>query len=82
MTNEAQQLLAEALKRIRLSDGFSPEEIGARIGLDKPQAQAAARLLSNQGIVVLGFDFAAHFSPEFRKARARAEKRPTRAAAR
>lgn len=81
MTNEAQQLLDEALKKIHLSDSFSPAEIGARIGLDKPQSEAAARVLSNQGIVELGFDFAAHFSREFRKSRTQVRKAQPRAAA-
>ena len=67
MTKDAEQLMAEALKRVKMHDSFSPEEIGAKIGLPGPQAQAAARALSNAGILVLGFDCAAHFSPDFRK---------------
>lgn len=59
--------MAEALKRVKLSSGFCPTELGAKIGLSKPQAEAAARALSNAGVFVLGFDLAAHFSPAFRK---------------
>ena len=75
MTHEAEQLMSEALKRVQLGGSFSPTEIGAKIGLSKPQAEAAARLLSNAGILVLGFDSAAHFSPDFRKSRAKTEAR-------
>ena len=74
MTIEAKQLMDEALKRVKLSDCFTPSDIGNRIGLSKPQAEAAARFLSNEGILVLGFDCAAQFSPDFRKARLRTEK--------
>jgi hypothetical protein len=70
MTKEATQLLAEALKVAKLHGSFSPEEIGHRIGMHKLQAEAAARSLSNAGVLVIGFDFAAHFSPDFRKANA------------
>lgn len=70
MTTEAEQLIAEALKRVKLSGSFSPADIGAKIGLNKSQAEVAARSLSNAGILVLGFDSAAHFSPEYKKARA------------
>lgn len=68
MTNEAERMLAEALRKAKISGGFSPVELGASIGLNRPQAEAAARALSNAGILVLGFDFAAHFSPAYRKA--------------
>jgi hypothetical protein len=68
MTNEASQLMAEALKVVKVTGSFSPEEIGARIGMDKSRAEIAARALSNAGVLVLGFDCAAHFSPDFRKA--------------
>ena len=68
MTKEAAQLMAEALKVFKLSGTFSPSEIGARIGLHKMQAESAARSLSNAGVLILGFDCAAHFSPDFRKA--------------
>src|ERR1700712_3041690 len=67
MTTEAEQLMAEALKRVKLNGGFDPAELGARIGLSQAQAEAAARALSNAGVLVLGFDGAAHFSPAFRK---------------
>ena len=70
MTKEAAQLMAEALRVVKLCGTFSPSEIGARIGLHKMQAESAARSLSNAGVLVLGFDFAAHFSPDFRKANA------------
>ena len=68
MTKEAAQLMAEALRVVKLSGTFSPSEIGARVGLHKMQAECAARSLSNAGVLVLGFDCAAHFSPDFRKA--------------
>jgi hypothetical protein len=32
------------------------------------QAESAARSLSDAGVLVHGFDCAAHFSPDFRKA--------------
>jgi hypothetical protein len=70
MSNEAEQLVAEAMKRVGLSGSFSPSEVGAKIGLTKPQAEAAARALSNAGVLVLGFDCAAHFSTDYRKLRA------------
>jgi hypothetical protein len=69
MTPEADQLLAVALKKVDLRDGFSPEELGARVGLSKLQAQAAARLLANAGVLVLGFDQSAEFSDDFRRSR-------------
>lgn len=68
MTTEANKLMAEALKRVSAGGSFSPAEIGAKIGLNKFQSEAAARALSNAGVLVLGFDCAAEFSPEFRKA--------------
>ena len=61
-------LMAEALRRVKLDGSFSPAEIGRKIGLNKPQAEMAARALSNAGVLVLGFDSAAHFSPDFKKA--------------
>jgi len=73
MTTDASDLMAEALKRVDLKGTFSPEEIGAKVGLTKMRAEAAARFLSNQGILVLGFDSAAHFSPDFRKSRMKSE---------
>jgi hypothetical protein len=67
MTQEAERLMAEALRRIKLGGSFDPAQVGARIGLNKPQAESAARALSNAGVLVLGFDLAAHFSPAFKK---------------
>jgi len=80
MNNEAERLMTEALRRVRLSDSFCPIEIGHKIGLDRPHSEAAARALSNAGVLVLGFDMAAHFTPDFRKSRARTApaKRPRR----
>ena len=69
MSTESDQLVAEALKRVGLGGSFSPSELGAKIGLSKPQAEAAARALSNAGVLVLGFDNAAHFSSDYRKLR-------------
>jgi hypothetical protein len=77
MTNEASTLLAAALKSATLSGSFSPAELGAKIGLNKFQAEAAARDLSRAGVLELGFDCAANFSPEYRKAHA---KTPAKAA--
>ena len=73
MTNEATQLMAEALRVAKIDGSFSPAELGAKIGIKKAQAEAAARELSNAGVLVLGFDCSANFSPDFRKARAKAE---------
>jgi hypothetical protein len=70
MSNELDQLVAEAMKRVGLGGSFSPSEVGAKIGLSKPQAEAAARALSNAGVLILGFDNAAHFSSDYRKLRA------------
>jgi hypothetical protein len=78
MTKEATQLMQEALKRVSVSGSFSPAEIGAKIGMDKHQAESAARALSNAGVLVLGFDCAAHFSPDFRKANKPAVRKPAR----
>ena len=80
MTNEAERMMTEALRRVALSDSFSPVELGHKIGMDRPQSEAAARALSNAGVLVLGFDLAAHFSTDFRKSRARiaTTKRPRR----
>ena len=71
MTPDAAQLMAAALKAIKLDGSFCPIELGARAGMEKWQAEAAARQLSNAGILVLGFDSAAHFSPDFRKSQAK-----------
>ena len=72
MNDDASQLMAEALKRVTVSGSFDPAEVGKRVGLSKPQAQQAARALANAGVLVLGFDSAAEFSPDFRKANAKA----------
>jgi hypothetical protein len=72
MTTEASRLMAEALRIAKLDGSFSPAEVGAKIGLNKPQAEMAARALSNAGVLVLGFDCSAHFSPDFKKAQRRA----------
>jgi hypothetical protein len=78
MTNEATQLMAEALRVAKLDGSFSPAELGAKIGLKKPQAEAAARELSNAGVLVLGFDCSANFSPDFRKIRSKADAKAAR----
>ncbi|HWE03426.1 MAG TPA: hypothetical protein VG326_13555 [Tepidisphaeraceae bacterium] len=67
MTNEAEKMLEAALKRVKLGGGFDPAQMGARIGLNRAQSETAARALANAGVLVLGFDFAAHFSPAYRK---------------
>ena len=56
MTIDAEQLLAAALKKVDLRGGFDPAELGSKAGLSKPQAVAAARVLANAGVLVLGFD--------------------------
>jgi hypothetical protein len=38
--------------------------------MDKFRAQAAARWLANAGVIELGFDSAAHFTADYRKAHA------------
>ena len=68
MTTEASTLLAAALKSATLKGSFCPTDLGARVGLNKIQAEAAARWLANAGVLELGFDSAAHFTPEHRKA--------------
>lgn len=73
MTHDASQLMAEALRIVTVSGSFSPARIGAGIGLSKPQAEAAARELSNAGVLELGFDCDAHFSRDFRKSRERSD---------
>jgi hypothetical protein len=78
MTAEAEQLLAAALKKVDLHGGFQPAELGAKIGLSKLQADAAARVLANAGVLVLGFDRSAEFSPGFRKTRVPAAARPAK----
>ena len=78
MTKEATQLMAEALERVTVDGAFSPAEVGAGIGLDRAQAESAARALSNAGVLVLGFDCAAEFTPDFRKAQAAAGRKALR----
>jgi hypothetical protein len=75
MTNDASLLMDEALKVVKLNGSFSPAEIGARVGLSKLQAESAARALSNAGVIELGFDCAAFFSSDFRKARTPIERK-------
>ena len=70
MTNEATRLMAEALERVTVGGSFSPAEVGAGVGLDRLRAEAAARALSDAGVLDLGFDCAAAFTPAFRKAHA------------
>ena len=78
MTPEADRLLEVVLKKISLQDGFSPAELGARVGLNKLQAEAAARTLANAGVLVMGFDNSAEFSDDFRRARAALRVRPAK----
>src|SRR4051794_37502754 len=68
MNQEAQRLLNEAVRVAGLRGSFDAVELGEGIGLNKGQAETAARALSNAGILSLGFDNAAHFTPEYRKA--------------
>lgn len=75
MTEEANLLLAEALKRVTVSGSFDPASMGKRLGLSKPQAESAARALANAGVLVLGFDSAAEFSSDYRKAHATADRK-------
>ena len=80
MIKEAEQLMSEALKRVDLHDSFSPAEIGKRLGMNRFQSEAAARALSDAGVLVLGFDCAASFSSDFRKSRKRSPAKPGRPA--
>jgi hypothetical protein len=82
MTSEAERLMAEALKRVKLNGGFDPAALGAKIGLNKAQAEIAARALANAGVLVLGFDSSAQFSPGFRKNRSPDLRESTRKKAR
>lgn len=75
MDKQAEQLIEEALKRVKLDDSFSPAEIGQRVGMTRLQAESAARMLSDAGVLVLGFDCAAEFSADFRKSRTRVRKK-------
>ena len=59
--------MAAALKAVKVTGSFCPWEVGAKVGMDKGASEAAARALANAGILILGFDSAAHFSPDFRK---------------
>jgi len=68
MPPEADTLLTAALKSATLRGSFCPATVGAKVGLDKFRALAAARWLANAGVLVLGFDSSAEFSPEYRKA--------------
>jgi hypothetical protein len=70
MTPEADRLLAVALRKVDLDDGFSPAVLGAKAGLSKLQAETAARALANAGVLVLGFDQSAEFSEDFRRMKA------------
>ena len=92
MSPEADRLLAIALKKVELHDGFSPAELGARVGLSKLQSHLAARALADAGVLVLGFDQSAEFSEDYRRAKAppaatvpvparKKKGRPTKAAA-
>lgn len=63
--------MAKALKTVGLKGYFSPAEVGAKIGLSKMESENAARALSNDGILVIGFDCAAEFSPEYQRANAK-----------
>lgn len=67
MTTEDRQFIAEALKRVKLDGDFAPAEIGKRIGMSRMQSEVIARSLSDAGVLELGFDFVASFSPEYRK---------------
>ncbi len=75
MTNEAQKLLEHAIKLVGLRGSFDPAEMGHKVGLNRTQAESAARMLSNAGVLSLGFDLAAHFTPEYRKFRGPTEKK-------
>ena len=70
--------MAEALKRVTVSGSFDPAQVGKRVGLSKPQAESAARVLSNAGVLVLGFDSSAQFSVDFRKAHGGSPRKPAR----
>jgi hypothetical protein len=78
MTNDAEQLLATAIKSVGLRGSFAPVELGTKVGLNEMQATAAARALSNAGILVLGFDGAAQFTPDYRKLRTPPEPKAAR----
>ena len=67
MTLEAEKLLAAAIEMVGLRGSFDPAEVGETVGLSRMQSEAAVRALSNDGVVELGFDMAAHFTPGYRK---------------
>jgi hypothetical protein len=69
MSPEADRLLAVALKKVGLRDGFSPAQLGARVGLSKFQSEIAARALADAGVLVLGFDHSAEFSDDYRRSK-------------
>lgn len=69
MSPEADRLLEIALKKVDLRDGFSPAELGARVGLSKLQSQMAARALADAGVLVIGFDHSAEFSDDYRRSK-------------
>jgi len=73
MTTESTRFMAEALKRVKLNGSFEPADIGKWIGFNKTQSEVTARALSNAGVLVLGFDCAAHFSEGFRKMKEKTE---------
>ena len=82
MSPESNQLLAAALKHVPLANTFCPIEIGRKAGLTEPQAQLAARALANHGILTLGFDYAAAFTPDYRKVHAKVpDSKPAKTAA-
>lgn len=68
--------MSAALKTVKLSGSFFPAVIGAKIGLDRIKSEAAARCLSNQGVLELGFDNAAQFTRDFRMAHTPVEAKP------
>ena len=63
-------MLTEAVRAVGLRGSFDPVELGEAIGLNRGQSETAARTLANAGILVLGFDNAAVFSPDYRKVHA------------
>src|SRR5688500_12632113 len=67
MTKDATDLMAAALRIAKVDGSFSPADVGAKIGLSRGQSELAARALANAGVLVLGFDYAAQFSSDFRK---------------
>ena len=69
MTKNAERLLAQALKMVKLNGSFAPATVGKKIGLSRGDSEVAARALANAGLLVLGFDCDAQFTREFRKAR-------------